>query len=169
EPCKWGLKEPGIDMSIHEQPHPVSILRAAQSDYESIAELLTVSSLTIEGVREIIDNMLVIKEGGQVVGCAAFESYDDKALVRSVAVSDSARTRGYGSQLVSALIPLARSKSISELYLLTETAGGFFAKHGFSEIQRESVPESIRRSPEFATLCPSTAVVMKSVIGASPH
>ena len=45
---------------------------------------------------------------------------------------------------------------------LTTTAEGYFARHGFGAIDRATVPPAIRSSAEFSTLCPTTAVVMRS-------
>jgi len=45
--------------------------------------------------------------------------------------------------------------------LLTTTADGFFQKQGWKVIHRNEVPEKIKTSTEFASICPSTAICMK--------
>lgn len=49
----------------------------------------------------------------------------------------------------------------SEIYLLTESAAGFFRKQGFREIDREKVPASVQKHPQFSFLCPGSATGMK--------
>jgi amino-acid N-acetyltransferase len=54
----------------------------------------------------------------------------------------------------------AHLQGIKELYLLTNTAEGFFSKIGFNKVERDNVPDSIRATKEFQSLCPSTAACM---------
>lgn len=82
-------------------------------------------------------------------------------LLRSLAVSSSARGLGYGSALVKRLEEYARAMGIEHLYLLTDTAEDYFLKKGYTKIQRESVSDAIKRTKEFSELCPATAVVMR--------
>jgi len=48
------------------------------------------------------------------------------------------------------------------VYLLTETAGHFFPRFGFHAISRAEVDVAVRRSTEFTTACPSSALVMRA-------
>jgi amino-acid N-acetyltransferase len=50
--------------------------------------------------------------------------------------------------------------NVNSIYLLTETAEGFFSKEGFKKIAREQVPPSIKQTHEYSTLCPEDAVCM---------
>ncbi len=52
------------------------------------------------------------------------------------------------------------------LYLLTTTAKDFFNKEGYIVVNRDEVPEPIKNSSEFSSVCPSTAIVMKKEIAA---
>jgi len=47
---------------------------------------------------------------------------------------------------------------------LTLTADTFFQKAGYFKIDRQSAPESMQTTGEFAGLCPDTAVCMKKTI-----
>ena len=59
-----------------------------------------------------------------MVGCAALEIYTGGALLRSVVIDNSVRTRGIGTQLVTAALELARVRGAPAVYLLTTTARG---------------------------------------------
>src|SRR2546426_9100157 len=55
---------------------------------------------------------------------------------------------------------------IKSVYLLTETAGGFFPRFGFRAIPRDAVDPAVQRSVEFTSACPTSALVMvKQVSG----
>ncbi len=53
-----------------------------------------------------------------------------------------------------------RANGIEALVLLTETAEAFFTRHGYLVIERESVPDEIKQSAEFQSLCPDSAICM---------
>jgi len=50
------------------------------------------------------------------------------------------------------------------VWLLTTTAADYFAAFGFVPVERAAVPEPIRESAEFASLCPASAAVMRMQI-----
>jgi N-acetylglutamate synthase-like GNAT family acetyltransferase len=62
--------------------------------------------------------------------------------------------------ILSELECSARAAHITQLILLTETAGEFFARQGYRVIERSSAPEEIQESEEFRSLCPSSATCM---------
>src|SRR5258708_145079 len=103
---------------------------------------------------------LVAREGGRVAGCAVLEHYDTVGLLRSVAVAQSQRGLGLGIRLTEAAEALARARGIKALYLLTETAAGFFPRFGFRPVSRNEVALAVRQSIEFTRACPATALAM---------
>jgi amino-acid N-acetyltransferase len=46
------------------------------------------------------------------------------------------------------------------LYLLTETAAGFWPRFGFERIGRDAAPAAVRGSAEWHGGCPASAVAM---------
>lgn len=54
----------------------------------------------------------------------------------------------------------SKSRNVRRLFLLTTTADQFFARHGYSQIAREEVPNSIRSTREFAEICPASSILM---------
>lgn len=87
----------------------------------------------------------------------AVEPYGGAGLLRSLAVAPEARGRGLGVRLVDAAEARARADGLGALYLLTTTAAPFFEARGYALVDRTEVPEPVRQSAEFASVCPSTA------------
>ena len=70
------------------------------------------------------------------------------------------RGKAVGSTITEFLLNEAKKRKLKGVYLLTETAPGFFLKKGFTEVSREAVPAEVKRSEEFANLCSQSATVM---------
>ncbi|MCI0395791.1 MAG: arsenic resistance N-acetyltransferase ArsN2, partial [Chloroflexi bacterium] len=122
---------------------------AAPADLTSLLELLHQSRLPLDGFSDHLATALVARDGQAIVGSAALELYGRSALLRSVAVAESRRGRGLGHQLTQAALALARQRGASHVYLLTETAAGFFPRFGFQPIDRAHVPAAVQQSLEF--------------------
>jgi amino-acid N-acetyltransferase len=88
------------------------------------------------------------------------ELHGASALLRSLAVVPEARSAGLGAALVAHAEAHARAQRARAIYLLTTTAETFFAALGFARVARESAPPAIRRTREFAALCPSSSAFM---------
>lgn len=128
---------------------------------KELTALLAACQLPFEDLTAAhLPNFRVIREGDLVVAAGGLEIYGTAALLRSVAVAETHRGRNFGSQIVAHLEQFAGEKGVRELYLLTTTAAGFFARRGYREIARETVPAAIRQTGEFAHICPVSAVCM---------
>lgn len=134
---------------------------AVPADFPAMVSLLEACALPPQGLADHLASAFVARDaGGEVVGCVALEPYADGALLRSVAVAPALRGTGLGRRLTEAALQLATAKHISSIYLLTETAVGFFMHLGFRVVGRDAVAPGVRKAEEFTTLCPSTATVM---------
>lgn len=127
--------------------------------------LLEKSGVPKNGIAEHLATMLVAREGKQVVGSAGLELYGRAALLRSVAVDKPQRGRGIGQKLTRSALYLAQTHGATAVYLLTETASGFFSRFGFKPISRSDVPAALQQSVEFTTACPASALVMMTSLG----
>lgn len=127
-------------------------------DYPAIEALLREHRLPKAGLRSHLATTLVARHGERVLGTAALELYDGSALLRSVAVTGTQRGTGLGRALTEAALELARTRGIDTVYLLTETAEGFFTHLGFRKTARASVAAPVQQSLEFTTACPASAV-----------
>jgi amino-acid N-acetyltransferase len=139
----------------------ISIEPARTEDLPAVLALLESSGLPKDGLAEHLATTLVVRDDGRVVGSAALEVYDAAALLRSVAVAAALRGRGLGQRLVQAALDLARRRGVASVYLLTETAAGYFPRFGFRAIDRSAAPQAVQQSVEFALACPSSALAMK--------
>src|SRR4051812_31917581 len=70
-------------------------------------------------------------------GLVGLELFESQALLRSLVVSDTARSRGLGSALLAQAEEYAHAAGVHEIYLLTTTAEEFFKRRGFSTAARE--------------------------------
>ena len=105
--------------------------------------------------------LYLLIDGERAIGTAGLEIFEDCALLRSVSVIKEEQGKGYGKFLNEEIERYAKESGINCMYLLTTTAKDFFDKQGYCAIKREEIPESIKQTAEFTSLCPSSAVVMK--------
>jgi amino-acid N-acetyltransferase len=78
-----------------------------------------------------------------VVGCGALHvMWEDLAEIRTIAVHDSCQGQGIGHRLVEALLGSARQVGVARVFVLT-FAVGFFAHHGFKEIEGTPVSHEV--------------------------
>lgn len=110
--------------------------------------------------------VLAARDGDRLVGCAALEVYGAQALLRSVAVAEDRRGAGLGGRIVEAALELAGRLRIVAVYLLTDGAERFFARHGFASIDRSQVPSAVAGSPGFTTCRCAGATCMERRLGA---
>ena len=133
---------------------------ARPADVRPVEALLAEAGLPLDGAAAAFDRGLVARRGTAIVGAVALEVFECDGLLRSLVVAPGRRGSGLGRELVARIEDLARAAGISELYLITETAMGYFPHMGYQPVPREMVPESIAGSVEFTTACSSSAVVM---------
>lgn len=139
---------------------PPAFRRATAADWPAIETLLVEARLPLDGARDHLDTFLVGVTACAIVCCGGLEIHEDAALLRSVVVAPHLRGTGAGDRLAAALAELARSQNAAALYLLTTTAAPFFAKRGFTQVERASVPPALHRSREFQGACPASATLM---------
>ncbi len=140
----------------------VSIRPALKSDLEAVHSLLTECHLPISDVTAgSLAEFVVAEADGGIVGVAGVERHGPYGLLRSVATSEAMRRRGIGGAVVDGAIGTARMRGLSDIYLLTTTADGYFPAFGFARIDREAAPDEIKKSSQFSELCPSSAIVMR--------
>lgn len=143
-------------------------LRPADGDRLSYVEtLLERNGLPSKDVRSTPGRFYVAAVGDEPVGVGGVESYGPVGLLRSVVVERPARGRGLGTALCDALEARAAEDGVETLYLLTTTAAGFFAGRGYVEVERTAAPAPIRRTAQFAELCPGGATCMRKSLRAS--
>lgn len=136
------------------------IERAEPSDLPAVEALLSSAGLPLAGAAQAFESGVVAREGALILGAAAVERYGSAGLLRSVVVTPDRRRTGLGHDLVQAAEELARRQGVRELYLLTETAIGWFPRLGYTAIPRDEAAAAVGSSIEFTSACPDTAVAM---------
>ncbi|EKQ6357974.1 arsenate reductase (glutaredoxin) [Pseudomonas aeruginosa] len=101
---------------------------------------------------------------GERVGYGGFECMGRDVLVRSLVVLPHARQRGIGGGVLALLLRRAFDEGGRDAWLLTTTAALFFERAGFKPIERSVAPAAILATRQAASLCPSTAVLLRRSI-----
>lgn len=138
-----------------------TITPAKNEQRQAIVALLQSEKLPVEDLPASLDNFFVALHEEDVIGAIGLEKYDNCGLLRSMVVNKAYRNKSTASQLVQALETYALQTGIDCMYLLTETAPGYFERKGYQRIQREDVPQALHASSEFSHVCPVSAIVMK--------
>ena len=139
----------------------IEIRGARAEDREAVAALLERTALPPDGLDDQFgDAYAVAVGGGEIVAAAGVEVYGSAGLLRSVAVDPAWQGRGLGVRLTQERLRWAGERGLETIYLLTNTAAGYFPRLGFAPVPREEVPAEVQGSLQFASVCPSTAAVL---------
>lgn len=134
-------------------------------DFVAVTALLEGSGLLASDLEPSdMQHFVGLRQADQLVAVGGIEVYERSGLLRSIAVSQMSRGKRLGEAVVAMLERLASDAGVRELYLLTESATDFFAKHQYEVTLRDEVPNDIRDTAQFAELCPEFAVCMKKRI-----
>lgn len=129
-------------------------------DLTSVADFLATQNLPVSDLSQDHLEIFCLYHEGELVATIGLENHGSTGLLRSLAVKDSYRNQKIAERMIDHLLEVCESKNIKELFLLTTTAEEYFKRKGFQTITREKVPQAIRRTSEFRSVCPSSAVVM---------
>jgi amino-acid N-acetyltransferase len=140
----------------------ISIRPAESGDRATIAEILSASRLVpLDETAQFGPQYVVAIDGnGTLVGVAGYERYGSDILLRSVAVSEPWRSAGIGARLTANRLAHAKAQGCIAAYLLTDTASGYWERHGFAKVDRQAAPEAITHSHEWSAACPASATAM---------
>jgi len=113
-------------------------------------------------IYENIRDYFVIKQGEQVIACAALHiMWSDLAEIKSVAVAEDSQQQGIGAQLVDACLKEAKVLGIPTVFCLTYRPA-FFEKFGLTQIDKMELPRKVwtecYRCPKFPD-CDEVALI----------
>jgi amino-acid N-acetyltransferase len=141
---------------------------ATVADFIAVRDLLVAAGLPVEDLDSSPDLRLwVAEDADRIVGAIGLERFGAAGLLRSLVVAPSHRQSGLGSALAAALEQEAGTSGMATLVLLTETAEAFFRRHGYEVVDRAYVPDEIKASAEFLSLCPASATCMTKSLPSS--
>lgn len=127
---------------------------------KTVTEFLTIYKLPVSDLMEGNTELFLAYDEEELVATIGLEKYGSTGLLRSLAVKESYRNLQLADKMIRGLFAVCESQQITDVYLLTTTAEKYFLKKGFLQVDRESVPHSIKQSREFRSICPASAVVM---------
>ena len=127
----------------------INIIPAAGNDIPFITALLLDAELPPDNLETWIDNFLLLSVEGKTVGCIGLEIWGKVGLLRSFVISEEYRSKGLGIKLYNRLMDLAKEMKLTTVLLLVKGASIFFQKNGFKFIDRNEVPESVKKSIQF--------------------
>lgn len=149
-------------MSQHVRSEQMQLRNAIAADWDRVLLLLEAAGLPCGGLQDQFPQAYwVAIADGQVVGVVGLERYGDYGLLRSLAVGDAWRGRGFGGALATQVLRVAAEEAVAAVFLLTNTAEPFFAGRGFTPVLRANAPAALQAAPEFASICPSSVTCMR--------
>ena len=159
------MKNPVVGQSavIDLRPRVVS----SPESFVAFKRQLALAGLSSEGLHKDEHLLVGYYHQDEMVGTGAMEIHGDYGLLRSVSVAPLYKGNKWGLKIALHLIGKAKESGLKELFLLTETASGFFNKLGFEATGREQVPPAIRNSKQFVDACPASATCMHLRLGPS--
>jgi amino-acid N-acetyltransferase len=125
-----------------------------------IKELLIENNLPVSDLNDRI-TFFVEKNDNEIIAAGGIEDAGTDAIIRSIAVAENYKGKGYGAQITRQLLNYAKTKNKKDIYLLTTTADNYFPRFGFKEVKRQDLPAALKSSSQYKDVCPSSAVIMK--------
>jgi amino-acid N-acetyltransferase len=148
-------------------PRPFTIRAATADDLPAVLALLAAANLAPNAVEAQFGPQFAVATDDatqDVIGVAGIEVYRDVAsdigLLRSAAVAPDQQGRGIGSALAVERLAWAEREHLSAIFLLTESATGFWSRFGFMKMARDAAPIALQESHEWKQGCPASAVAM---------
>ena len=139
----------------------ISIRPLMQQNRDAVIGLLQSEKLPVEDLPDDLKNFFAATDNDFIVGAIGLEIYGSHGLLRSLVVRPGYRKMEVAAALIGELETMARKAGLQSVYLLTETAEGYFSKKGYKAVSRNDAPLSLQQSSEFTHVCPSSAVLMQ--------
>jgi amino-acid N-acetyltransferase len=148
---------------------PLEIRKARMSDVPALLELINgyaargiMLPRTEFEISESVRDFSVALDGGRLLASGALHFYSPTTgEIRSLAVEESAKTRGVGRQLMETLVNEAAEYSLDAIFAFTYVPE-FFRKMGFEEVERGALPlkawKDCLRCPKFQS-CDEIAMI----------
>ena len=127
--------------------------------------LLEAAGLPVSDLTDaILEHFFFAGSDRSPTGLVGVELYGADALLRSLVIGPSERSKGLGSALAQHIEDYAASRRVRSIYLLTTTAEAFFRRLGYERTERSKAPRAIQQTREFASLCPASSAFMVKLL-----
>lgn len=127
----------------------ITLFKATLSDIPEMQVLVaskvedgTILNRSVDEVATNIRSYVLARENGRLVGYTALHIHSPRvAEIRSLIVDERHRGEGIGRKLVQFTLEEAESMEVEEDVLVLTYLPQFFLKLGFTEIEKEGIPE----------------------------
>jgi len=138
----------------------IHIQKADKRDFDAVCRILSQENLPTSDLNPLLENFFIAVDDNAIAGVIGMDRYGDNGLLRSAIVQKEHRNTGIAAALVARLFDEAAKHGVTTLYLITNTAAGYFQNKGFKKIDKEEVAPAVLQSKEFNGLCPASSVIM---------
>jgi amino-acid N-acetyltransferase len=123
------------------------ILRQAMNhEANDLLELVGKAGLQSEGIKDSIENYLVVINGdGKTIGTVGLERIDKDGLLRSFVLKKEYSSESLLLKLIDKILIYSKDKGVETLYLLTKAVHVFEAL-SFKKVPKEEVPNHIKNA-----------------------
>ncbi|HHZ17090.1 MAG TPA: N-acetyltransferase [Peptococcaceae bacterium] len=130
----------------------MTIRKAKLDDVEAMYELVNdyaAKGLMLSRPRntfyENLRDFIVVEKEGELIGTGALHiMWHDLAEIRALAIKEEYTRQGIGRKMVEFLLQEAQEMNIPSVFTLTYQPG-FFAKLGFTVVEKEKMPQKFWR------------------------
>jgi N-acetylglutamate synthase-like GNAT family acetyltransferase len=123
---------------------PLSL--AQPEDIAELTDFLRAVDLTLSGLDSATVSIWIERDAaGEIVASTGFELSDDRqhALIRSVAVRQSAQRSGEGTRLAGFALARAADRGAQRAWLFSRRSGPFWQKLGFQSADRDELVHAL--------------------------
>lgn len=138
----------------------ITIRPASATDFHKACALLQSEALPTIDLRPELQHFFLAFDQEQAIGLIGLDPYGSSGLLRSMIVLPVYRNHGVAARLIATLEAHATGLGIRQLFLITNTAAGYFQQKGFGMVQRDALPGDLATSAEFNGLCPESSTIM---------
>lgn len=115
----------------------ITLRQAREDDIPRITELIAGAELPPLFIAEYLDGFAVAERADTLVACGGLELFGRCGVIRSVVVDPGLQGSGVGRMLWKRLERNARAAGVTDLYLFTGEARGFWTRLGFVDVTFE--------------------------------
>lgn len=143
---------------------PLKLIPIQPVEYDALAGLLEQNRLLASDLAGDDKQFFAFEDhNGWRIGVGGIEVVGTAALLRSFLTMNAHRGQGLGGVMLDKMVEHARRMGLRDLYLFTDDAAGFFAKHGFAVVDRASAPAAVQATRQFAVHCGTATFMHKAL------
>ena len=125
------------------------IQEAATAHYQQLAELLEKNQQSTQDILAPDTRYWLAQEtGGRTIGTIGIELGNDSILLRSLGVLLPWRRHGAGGALINRALESGRQMDFKKAYLFSRTAGKYWTRFGFYQVEVLEVVEALPDVPQ---------------------